>query len=127
MCYAVFGGHLLAICSSLMTVHYSFKLTPTLLGLVIMLINAPSVTPQPNKELGMSGVTPSLVIAFFLAPLSFHGNPRNKWFSCPSAEAKLRALATTIAVVIWLRWLLADLGVVFLEQTPLFCDNTSAI
>lgn len=44
-----------------------------------------------------------------------------------SAEAELRALATTTAEVIWLRWLLADLGVIISEPTPLFCDNTSAI
>lgn len=44
-----------------------------------------------------------------------------------SAEAELRALATTTAEVIWLRWLLADLGVVLSQPTSLFCDNTSAI
>ena len=44
-----------------------------------------------------------------------------------SAEAELRALATTTAEVIWLRWLLADLGVSCDASTPLMCDNTSAI
>jgi hypothetical protein len=44
-----------------------------------------------------------------------------------SAEAKLRALATTSAEIIWLRWLLADLGVSCDTPTPLFCDNTRAI
>ena len=47
--------------------------------------------------------------------------------SCSSAEAELRALATTTAEVIWLRWLLADLGVSCDASTPLMCDNTSAI
>jgi hypothetical protein len=47
--------------------------------------------------------------------------------SCSSAEAELRALATTTAEIIWLRWLLADLGVTCDTSTPLLCDNLSAI
>jgi hypothetical protein len=44
-----------------------------------------------------------------------------------SAEAELRALATTTAEIIWLRWLLADFGVDSSHPTLLRCDNTSAI
>jgi hypothetical protein len=44
-----------------------------------------------------------------------------------SVEAELRALATTTAEIIWLRWLLADLGVSCDTSTPLLCDNFSAI
>jgi len=44
-----------------------------------------------------------------------------------STEAELRALATTTAEIIWLRWLLADLGVFCDAPTPLLCDNTGAI
>jgi hypothetical protein len=44
-----------------------------------------------------------------------------------SAEAELRALATTTAEIIWLCWLLADLGVSCDTSTPLLCDNLSAI
>ena len=44
-----------------------------------------------------------------------------------SAEAELRALAATTSEIIWLRWLLIDLGVHCDNPTPLFCDNTSAI
>jgi hypothetical protein len=44
-----------------------------------------------------------------------------------SAKAELRALATTTAEIIWLRWLLADLGVSCDMSTPLLCDNLSAI
>ena len=47
--------------------------------------------------------------------------------SCSSAEVELRALATTIAEIIWLRWMLAELGVSCDTSTPLLCDNTSAI
>jgi hypothetical protein len=44
-----------------------------------------------------------------------------------SAEAELRALATTTAEIIWLCWLLNDLGVSCDTSTPLLCDNMSAI
>jgi hypothetical protein len=43
-----------------------------------------------------------------------------------TAEAELRALATTTSEIIWLRWLLADLGV-SCDTPPLVCDDTSAI
>jgi len=43
-----------------------------------------------------------------------------------SAEAELRALATTTEII-WLRWLLADFGVTCAEQPILRCYNTSAI
>jgi hypothetical protein len=45
-----------------------------------------------------------------------------------STEAEYRALADTTAEVIWLRWLLADMGVdCSSSPTPLYCDNKSAI
>jgi hypothetical protein len=44
-----------------------------------------------------------------------------------STEAELRALATTSAEIIWIRWLLADLGVSCDSPTLLHCDNTRAI
>ena len=37
-----------------------------------------------------------------------------------SAEAELRALAATTSEIIWLRWLLIDLGVHCDDPTPLF-------
>nr|CAN78876.1 hypothetical protein VITISV_033245 [Vitis vinifera] len=44
-----------------------------------------------------------------------------------SIEAKYRALADTTSELIWLRWLLKDLGVFTSSATPLYCDNQSAI
>ncbi|KAM7529809.1 hypothetical protein LguiB_033219 [Lonicera macranthoides] len=44
-----------------------------------------------------------------------------------SAEAEYRALAHTTSEIIWLRWLLQDMGVSLSGPTPLFCDNQSAI
>lgn len=44
-----------------------------------------------------------------------------------STEAELRAMATTAEEIVWLRWLLHDLGVVSHAPTPLHCDNTGAI
>ncbi|XP_037459546.1 uncharacterized mitochondrial protein AtMg00810-like [Triticum dicoccoides] len=47
--------------------------------------------------------------------------------SCSSAETELRALSTTTSEIVWLRWLLADLGVPCPTPTTLLCDNTAAI
>ena len=47
--------------------------------------------------------------------------------ACSSTEAEYRALEATTAELIWLRWLLQDLGVDCSTATKLHCDNRSAI
>ncbi|KAJ9547369.1 hypothetical protein OSB04_019912 [Centaurea solstitialis] len=44
-----------------------------------------------------------------------------------STKAEYRALADTSQELIWLRWLLSDMGAPQLSPTLLWCDNTSAI
>jgi len=44
-----------------------------------------------------------------------------------STEAEYRALADTTSELLWLRWLLTDLGVSTSSATPLYYDNQSAI
>ncbi|GKD14698.1 uncharacterized mitochondrial protein-like protein [Tanacetum coccineum] len=44
-----------------------------------------------------------------------------------STEAEYRAMAVTTSKIIWLRWLLADMGVYITSPTPLYCDNRRAI
>ena len=44
-----------------------------------------------------------------------------------STEAEYRALADTTSKLLWLRWLLTDLGVSTSSTTPLYRDNKSAI
>ncbi|CAL1359264.1 unnamed protein product [Linum trigynum] len=44
-----------------------------------------------------------------------------------SAEAEYRAMASTVSEVVWLRWLLAELGVPQTASTPLHCDNQAAL
>ncbi|KAJ9550333.1 hypothetical protein OSB04_014378 [Centaurea solstitialis] len=44
-----------------------------------------------------------------------------------STEAEYRAMAVTTCEIVWLRWLLADMGVDVLQPTPLHCDNKSAM
>jgi hypothetical protein len=44
-----------------------------------------------------------------------------------STEVELQTLATTTAEIIWIRWLLADLGVSCDSPTLLCCDNTETI
>ncbi|XP_028115143.1 uncharacterized protein LOC114313032 [Camellia sinensis] len=47
--------------------------------------------------------------------------------ACSSTEAKYRALADTTQELVWLRWLLSDLGVSHSSTTNLYCDNQSTI
>lgn len=36
-------------------------------------------------------------------------------------------MASTTAEMVWLRWLLADMGVYLSASAPIYCDNKSAI
>ena len=44
-----------------------------------------------------------------------------------NTEVEYRALADITSELLWLRWLLKDLGVSTSSTTPLYCDNQSAI
>uniref|UniRef100_A0A2N9GQS7 Uncharacterized protein n=1 Tax=Fagus sylvatica TaxID=28930 RepID=A0A2N9GQS7_FAGSY len=44
-----------------------------------------------------------------------------------STETEYRALADTTSELLWLRWLLADMGAPQTTSTPIHCDNRSAI
>ena len=44
-----------------------------------------------------------------------------------NTEAEYRALADITSELLWLRWLLKNLGVSTSSSTPLYCDNQSAI
>ena len=47
--------------------------------------------------------------------------------ACFDIEAEYRAFADTTSELLWLRWLLKDLGVSTSFATPLYCDNQSVI
>lgn len=110
VCWDTWGGLRLDVCSISVRVSSSFTLTLTLLGRVILLIIDLSLT---TVSLGTS------LIAW--------KSKKQTAVSRSSAEAELRALVTTTSEIIWLRWLLIDLGVHCDNHTPLFCDNTSVI
>ena len=44
-----------------------------------------------------------------------------------STKVEYRALANITSKLLWLRWLLKDIGVSTSSTTPLYCDNQSAI
>jgi hypothetical protein len=44
-----------------------------------------------------------------------------------STEAKYRALADTASELLWLRWLLTDMGAPQMTSSHLYCDNRRAI
>ena len=47
--------------------------------------------------------------------------------ACSSIEPEYRAFADTTPELLWLRWLLKDLGVSTSSATLLYCDNQRAI
>jgi len=64
----------------------------------------------------------------------FLGNSLISWkskkqsiVSQSSIEAEYRAMTSTTKEIVWLRWLLADMGVSFSHPTPMYCDNQSSI
>jgi len=44
-----------------------------------------------------------------------------------STEAEYCAMTSTTKEIVWLHWLLADIGVSFSHPTPMYCDNQSSI
>ena len=44
-----------------------------------------------------------------------------------TAEAEYRAMAHATSEIVWLRWLISEMGVSVTSPTPLYCDNKSAI
>jgi hypothetical protein len=65
-------------------------------------------------------------ILFGSSPIAWKSK-RQVDVSRSSTEGELCVLSTTTAEIIWLRWLLADLGVCCDTPTPLLCDNSGAI
>ncbi|KAD6795877.1 hypothetical protein E3N88_06773 [Mikania micrantha] len=59
------------------------------------------------------------------APISWK-TKKQSVVSRSSAEAEYRAMATSVSEIIWLRWLLHELGVPQTSPTTLFCDNQAA-
>ncbi|KAL5565046.1 hypothetical protein UlMin_028210 [Ulmus minor] len=44
-----------------------------------------------------------------------------------STEVEYHAMASTTKEIVWLRWLLVDMGIFLSHPTPMYCDNKSAI
>ena len=47
--------------------------------------------------------------------------------ACSNTEAKYHALTNTTSKLLWLRWLLKDLGMSTSSATPLYYDNQNVI
>ncbi|CAI0404700.1 unnamed protein product, partial [Linum tenue] len=60
------------------------------------------------------------------APVSWR-TKKQKVVSRSSAEAEYRAMASTVSEVLWLRFLLEELGVRQQGSMPLYCDNQAAL
>ncbi|KAK2370481.1 hypothetical protein QL285_083530 [Trifolium repens] len=68
------------------------------------------------------------VFVYFLEILPSLGRVKKQDIvSRSSTEAGYRALASTTTEIVWLRWLLSDMGCPLTEPTPMYYDNKSAI
>ncbi|GJX37797.1 uncharacterized mitochondrial protein-like protein, partial [Tanacetum coccineum] len=75
-----------------------------------------------------------IVCQFVSAPTTVHWavvlqilSKKQDVISKSSTEAEYRAMAVTTSEIVWLCWLLADMGVRINRSTPLHCDNHSVI
>lgn len=59
------------------------------------------------------------------APISWK-TKKQTVVSRSSAEAEYRAMANTVSEILWVRWLLTELGVCQTFATPIYCDNLAA-
>ncbi|KAG9442993.1 hypothetical protein H6P81_018847 [Aristolochia fimbriata] len=60
------------------------------------------------------------------SPISWRSKKQST-VSRSSTEVEYRALADTTSEIVWLRWLLQDMGVHLDSSSPLYCDNKSAM
>ncbi|XP_026450884.1 uncharacterized protein LOC113351015 [Papaver somniferum] len=60
------------------------------------------------------------------SPISWRSKKQSV-VSRSSAEAEYRAMTHTTSEIVWLRWLLSDMGIHMIGSTPLYCDNKAAI
>lgn len=65
------------------------------------------------------------LLVFGGAPISWK-TKKQSVVSRSSAEAEYRSMASTVSEVIWVRWLLSELGIPSSQPTPMFCDNKAA-
>ncbi|CAL1370920.1 unnamed protein product [Linum trigynum] len=70
--------------------------------------------------------TTSFFISLGGAPVSWRSKKQHV-VARSSAEAEYRAMASTVSEVIWVRWLLSELGVPQPASTPLYWDNQAAL
>jgi hypothetical protein len=69
-------------------------------------------------------VVPLQGIVFFLVtPSSLGASKKQSVVTRSSTEAEYQALANTTAELLWLRWLLQDLGIDCSTAVPIHCDN----
>ena len=73
-------------------------------------------------------VSPQLASVSSLVILLFREKAKKQTIVAhSSAEVEYRAMTSTTAEIVRLRWLLADLGISLSALTPMYCDNTSTI
>ena len=65
------------------------------------------------------------LLVFGGAPISWK-TKKQTVVSRSSAEAEYRSMDSTVSEVIWVRWLISELGIPSSQPTPMFCDKKAA-
>ena len=83
-----------------------------------------------DVDYGSNPTTQKSVTGFYI----FLGDSLISWkskeqsiVSLSSTEAEYRAMTSTTKEIVWLHWLLADMGVFLSHLIPMYCDNKSVI
>nr|GEX13626.1 uncharacterized mitochondrial protein AtMg00810-like [Tanacetum cinerariifolium] len=99
-------------------------------SLVYLTVTRPDLRPYFDADWVGDVVTRKSTTGFCI----FLGDSLISWkskkqdvLSKSSTKSEYRAMAVTTSEIVWLRWLLTDMGVHITSPTPLYCDNCSAI
>ncbi|GJZ95556.1 gag-pol polyprotein [Tanacetum coccineum] len=86
--------------------------------------------PLPDPSLYQTLVSSLVYLTVTRLDISYAVHIKSKKqdvISKSSTKVEYRAMAVTTSKIVWLHWLLADMGVPMNHATPLHCDNRSAI
>ncbi|CAL1375187.1 unnamed protein product [Linum trigynum] len=99
-------------------------------GLFLPAQSSLTLTAYCDADWGGCPTTRRSTTGYFIrlgrAPVSWR-TKKQTVVACSSVEAEYRAMATTVSELIWLRWLLSDLGCPQPAATPLHCDSQAAL
>ena len=110
--------------------YFAVSLRYNLQSLLLSSTSSLELRAYSDVDYGSDPTTRKSVTSFYI----FLGDSLISWkskkqpiVSLSSTEVEYRAMTSTTKEIVWLRWLLADMGVFLSHLTPMYCDNKSVI